>query len=267
MVHARSLFIFIPNYTLTTIGPGKKEVLPTGTHSNKLLIIRGVLSIGVQCFYYKGLSMLPLSEGVVLFFSNPVFTTILAACLLGEPFQKKDIFSCITCILGVILVIKPPFIFPHENIEGKEVDSTNMLIGAGCVLAAAFGRSLVSVIIRDLSKGVSPLSITLHYSIVATMLTPFLIVFSGITGDYTFDNSVGVMILGVFGFFTQFCMAEALSLGKAATVSIIGYIQIVFAFLIDIVIFGNIPTLTSILGSMLISCTLFINLFQALRKK
>jgi drug/metabolite transporter (DMT)-like permease len=266
MVHARSFFLLLPNYAFI-VQSKQTEVLPSTSHSNTLLILRGVLSIGVQCFYYKGLSLLPLSEGVVLFFTNPVFTTILAAVFLGEPFLKKDIISCLTCLVGVILVIKPPFLFPPAEGSVPTIENENLLLGATCVLTAAFGRALVQIIIRNLSRGVSALAITLHYAVIATALTPFLIILSGVTGTYNAENTMGTMVLGMFGFFTQFCMAEALTLGKAATVSIIGYIQIVFAFLMDIIFLGNVPSLTSTIGSGLISCTLFINLYQALKKK
>jgi len=260
----RCLSFFIPTYIIAKIT--NQETLSKGKLANRLLIIRGLLSLIAQFFYYKGFMILPLAEAAVLFFTNPVITTVLATCLLSEKFEIKDLVACISCIIGIIFVIKPPIFF-HTDAQIDQTPWEVTLMGAIFMLIAASNRSLASIIIRKVSNQVSGLVITLHYGATAALFAPAFIVNSGAMGQLTLQNTSTSILLGLMGFLGHLFMAQALSLTKASKVSIMGYMQIVLAYLLDIFVNGNVPDLYSILGSVLISVTLFTSLYQNLTTK
>jgi len=260
----RCLCFFVPNYFIAKFSG--EEMLPKGKLANRLLIIRGLLSLLAQFFYYKGYMILPLAEAAVLFFTNPVITTVIASCLLSEKFEVKDLAACISCITGIILIIKPPFIFGSSDNEGQDSWEIKFL-GASFMLIAASSRSLASIIIRKVSKQVSGLLVTLHYGATSSLFAPALIVNSGSMGTLTLQNTSTCIFLGIMGFLGQLFMAKALALTKASKVSIMGYMQIVFAYLLDIFINDNIPDWLSVVGTVLICVTLFTSLYQNLTSK
>ena len=151
--------LLLLNYVI--IQHTKEPICTKNADTNQTLILRGFIGLVCQCFYYYGLANLPLSEAVVLFFTNPVITTVLASCMLGERFTLKDILTCIACLLGVILVIKPPFIFSSEDSGHSEISAAVYFLGSASMLIAGSGRALASVYIRRMRLSASPMVITL----------------------------------------------------------------------------------------------------------
>lgn len=156
--------LFLINYLLLK-RKGEKRFGKT-PRGNKLLILRGFIGFFMSCFYYTGLSILPFSEGIVLFFTNPIIMTLLAAIVLGEALEIKDLITSALCVFGVVMVIKPGLIFELETTDGSEIksgiDLTSMVMifGVFCILAAATGRSMAGIVVRMLRAHASPLLIT-----------------------------------------------------------------------------------------------------------
>ena len=46
----------------------------------------------------------------------PIFTVISARIFIKEPICKLDLFNIVLVIAGIILVVKPPFIFGNSDV-------------------------------------------------------------------------------------------------------------------------------------------------------
>merc|ERR1719323_2852655 len=55
---------------------------------------------------------------MTLIFTNPLFTMLFAACFMGHRLSTLKIISTIVLMAGIILVTKPPFLFPDNNSNG-----------------------------------------------------------------------------------------------------------------------------------------------------
>ena len=55
--------------------------------------------------------LLPLSLAILLLSLNPLWTSFLAGLFLEEKFTKKNLLVFITGFFGIILVVKPSFLF------------------------------------------------------------------------------------------------------------------------------------------------------------
>lgn len=95
------LALFIPNNTY-----------PSSNKTLKKLIIRGCIGgVGfLSCFI--SLKLVTVSEAVVLMKTNPLWTTfVLAYILKKEAITKRTILEILFCLLGVVLISKPPILF------------------------------------------------------------------------------------------------------------------------------------------------------------
>ena len=75
------------------------------------------------CCIILSIKLIKLSEAISLMFLSPVWyyylsrTGIFAFLLLKEPYSKIDFLSSIVSIFGMILILKPSFLFDVHNEE------------------------------------------------------------------------------------------------------------------------------------------------------
>ena len=101
--------------------------------------------------------MLPLAEATVIGFSVPIFSTVLAALVLGEPTGRWRWGAVAAGFLGVLLIVQP---------GTGEVP----LLGAAVALVAALLTASVTIVIRRL--GATERASTTVFWFAASSLVP-----------------------------------------------------------------------------------------------
>jgi S-adenosylmethionine uptake transporter len=104
IVWIRSIFAVIPILGIARL-QGGLHLLRT-THFG-LQIIRAFLMFASFMTYYLALAALPLAESVSLFFSAPLFITILSVGVLGEKVELGGWLAILIGFCGVIVMLKP----------------------------------------------------------------------------------------------------------------------------------------------------------------
>ncbi|MBA3814569.1 MAG: EamA family transporter [Alphaproteobacteria bacterium] len=105
----------------------------------------GILSCAsLLCIY--SLSLLPLAEYSVLFFSKPLFIALLSIFLLGKRLSKIGWLCILTGFIGVAIALNPVC---HHMIQwgGIAVLTSAFLYGVGAVLTSKQGRQISSLIL------------------------------------------------------------------------------------------------------------------------
>ena len=77
------------------------------TRNWKLLVARGLILLTSYTTYYMAFPALPLAEAVALFFTSPIFVTILAAAFLREKVSWKSWGAVIAGFVGVLIILRP----------------------------------------------------------------------------------------------------------------------------------------------------------------
>ncbi len=67
----------------------------------------------VLCIFLS-VQAIPLGDALTLVFSSPLFTMILSAIVLKSRMGLYKIMFCIILIIGIVLVVRPPFLFPPD---------------------------------------------------------------------------------------------------------------------------------------------------------
>src|SRR5688572_8318972 len=91
------------------------------------LLLRGLLGyIAISCWFLS-LNRLALPDAVMIQYTSPVFTALMAPVVLREPSRPRDRWALLVALAGVAIVLRP----------GAGVTSTGALIGlAGAVSSA-----------------------------------------------------------------------------------------------------------------------------------
>lgn len=70
-------------------------------------LVRAVFMCGSYLCFYASLPLLPLSQAAALFFTGPLFITVLAAILLGEPIGPRRVLAVLVGFSGVLCIVRP----------------------------------------------------------------------------------------------------------------------------------------------------------------
>jgi len=263
-IFSRSIILLSINTTL--MGYNNTPTVASSPKINKKLHIRGFLGIAGLSVWFVGISMVPMSEGVILMMTTPVMSGILAKLILGEPFETKQLVVSIFCLCGVVLIIKPDMLFSKDEAHtDKYKQYQHREIGAVLLLFSAFLIALVQVAIKELGASCHVMTIAQYNSLYGALFTPLLGLYEGVNHLRVIDG-LALICLAVGTWIQQLANTRAYMFQKVARISTISYIQVVLSMLLDCFIFSFFPDGWTILGSLLISSSI-ITLLGASNKK
>lgn len=226
-----------------------------------LLLRCFVGTTGLMLSFYAFRHM-PLADASVIIFSTPVFVAIFARLFLKESCGVFNIITIILTLIGVILITRPPLLFgdtiPSLNDE-QIIDSNYDVWGPVAALASTLFGANAYVLLRAL-KG-------LHFSVIMTNFGSFALVYTVVICWYLGtlcwplcgSDRLLVLALAVFSFGGQILLTLSLQLEQAGPVSIARTSDIVFAFIWQIMFFKEVPNMYSILGAILVVCSVLLS--------
>lgn len=224
----------------------KDKVRPFGKKENqKYLLARSILGLLGVIFYFYSINNLIMADAAMLNKLSPFFVIIFAYIFLKENLTKRNIISLFVVILGALLVIKPKFSF-------EVIPAASGFFAAMCAGAAY-------TLVRFLGDKENPSTIVFYFSLVSVIgIFPFMMM------DFVLPSGMQYLYLlgiGVFAALGQFSLTFAYKYGKASEIAIFDYTTIIFAALLGLILWGEIPDMFSFIGGTLILGTAIVNYF------
>ena len=167
-------------------------------------------SSGVLIHFY-GLKHMPQGDVSMLTAGAPALTAIFAFFILKEKIILLDILNVVLVLAGMVLIIKPPFIFGYSKEYEADPEYAVAAIGVSC---CTFIQANVYILLR-LLKEVHFAVIILVFGIVGTVVsTAALFAFS--TPHIPESNSDIVMTfaVGFLSFLAQIALTQAKKLSR-----------------------------------------------------
>jgi drug/metabolite transporter (DMT)-like permease len=217
----------------------------------RLLFLRGVFGfVSLSCFYIA-LVLLPLADAMVIQFTNPVFTALIAMLLLGEALKGRDLLLTLGSLSGVILVARPSFLFGSAGAAALDP------LAVGIALCGAVFSATAYVLVRRL-RAEEPMVVIFWFGWVSVLFSiPFLL-FSGPRWPTGAEWLVLVGV-GVSTHMGQVFLTRGLALEAAGRATAIGYLQILFAMVWGFLLFDDLPDGPTLAGAaIIIGCTLLL---------
>ncbi|KAJ1769268.1 hypothetical protein IW140_005077 [Coemansia sp. RSA 1813] len=247
---------------------GISPIGPVGHGSwavRRLLLLRGAAgAFGNACFFYA-VTKMTLADATVVFFTGPVFSAIFASMLLGEPYGVFDRVASAVCMLGIVLVLKPTMVFGPQTLEA---DGGDQMRGAAAALVGAMSGALAYCVVRKVGRGVHSMVHVVYFGFLS-MVGSTAAMYAGAqrTPPVRAPGSVyewTVMgMVGAFAFFGQALLNRGLQLAPAGPGTLMRNMDVVFAFLFGITLFGEVPDWISVAGAVVIvGCTVAMGLHK-----
>jgi drug/metabolite transporter (DMT)-like permease len=160
--------------------------------------------------FFYALSITPLSEVTALGFTAPIFTTLLAALVLGEIVGARRWAAVIVGFVGALIILRPGFV---------EVGPGQMLVVFSSLVWAC-----ALLVIKTLSRTDSSATIIAYMALLMIPLTlaPAAFVWRWPDGAQLF----WLVLVGLLGGGGQLCMTEALRRADTAAVMPIDFCKL-----------------------------------------
>ena len=232
---------------LSLVDIARAKVHPLG-HRRWLLTARGVMGFcSLSCVFYAILH-LPYAQATILQYLHPIFTSVLAFLFLREV-PARGTMICVALSMGGLAAM----LLPAVEMPSADVNWLAVLAGLG----GAFGSGMAYTIVRKLAATEHPSVIVLYFPMACIPATLLLGAQDFVWPDYsTWWVLLGV---GVFAQLGQLALTKAMRTDTASRAASLSYIQIVFAALLGLLAFGEIPSAYTLLGGSLIILGAVVN--------
>ncbi|KAJ2781178.1 hypothetical protein H4R18_003048 [Coemansia javaensis] len=214
------------------------------------VLVRAVFGGIGHVLYYAALGAMPLGPATVLFFTNPVFTALLAHWLLGEPFAARHRALMAASLLGIALVaVRPAALLGVGPLAAA---------GSLCALGGAAAVALAYVSIRIAGRRVHAMVHVVYFGVVGALGSLALGWARGeawrLPGPAA-GEWAAVVGVGLTAFAAQFLMNRGLQLAPAGPVVMMRNSDIVIGFLADAVIYRTVPGVAATVGAVIITAS------------
>ena len=227
-------------------------------NNRRLLFVRGLLGgAGVVMFYFAVVN-LGVSKGVVLSSTYPIFAYILSVILLKERPSAVSALLVVTAFFGIYLVV-----------SGGN-NGAGIFEGFGLWEMLALGVGLIGgiviVTIRKLHETDNSYSIYFSQCSIGFLIA--VVPASGRWGGIDFAAVVILILIGVTATVGQLMMTQSYKHLPVRKGAILAMLEPVFSYFSGVVIFGELFTAKSALGTVLIigSCAAVI-LHEGIERK
>lgn len=201
--------------------------------------------------------MLPIANATIIVLSMPVFVCIFARVFLKEPCGIFHVVAIGVTLLGIGFTSKLNVLVGLSESAG--VDKEKEMWGLIYSMAATLVGSAAYILVRKV-KDVHSSVILLNFSVVAIIETS--IITAALDGFKLPDCGLApwlLTLLAVLSFYAQLMLTKALQVEEASLVSVTrSSMEVVCAFIFQIVIFQEIPEWTAFVGAFLVSTSVML---------
>ncbi len=239
IVFYRNLICFLPcmGFLLFTKKYSLLKTNMSGTLSFRVLIglVGTILTLAA-------VQHLPLSDATVLFFLSTLLIPVMAHFFLKEHIGWPRWVAVAIGMMGVLLVAQP--------------SGMVSLYGVMLALGAATVHATIQVLTRAM-KTVNPFTINFYFFFVGALLPGLFMPWIG--NMPTMDSLPILLAIGLTGGLGQYFLTRGFQIAPASLLGPFNYTGLIWAVLLDILIWGYIPGWPVFMGSaIIIASKLFI---------
>lgn len=229
----------------------KQKLSMKSIRQNLILLIISGAAIGFNwILLFEAYKYTTVPKATLSYYFAPVFVMFLSPIVLKERLTPKKILGISSALIGMLLI---------TGIGGDS--GTSDLIGIGYGLLAAVLYALV-VMINKFLKGLSGLETTIvQISMATVVLFPYILVTEELQySQLDFTGWLLILIVGIINtglaYFLYFTSMKGLS---AQTISVLSYIDPIFAIILSAVVLGEGMSGIQMIGGILILGGTFIS--------
>ncbi len=197
----------------------------------------GMHSIGLMLWFWA-LPRIPLADMTAIGFTGPIFIMIGARIFFGEPMRWERWLATLLGFAGVLIVVGP-------KLSGSGGWWHLVMLASAPMFAASF--LITKALTRHETAGV----ILVWQSITVTLFSLPLAV--AVWQAITPMQWLGFMVCGVLGSAGHYCLTRSFAATDISATQSVKFLDLLWSAFFGFVIFGDLPTQTTLLGGAVIA--------------
>ncbi len=201
-------------------------------------LARGLAMFAATATYFLALSLLPLAEVSALGSTTPLIVIALAGPFLGERVTRFAIGGAVLGFGGVVVLV---------GVDPSHLDTAVLV-----PLTSAFSLAIFSLLTRSLRT--DPTDVTVFWSGVIGLVAATILEVSIPTDSTpTPVEWVGIAIVGLGALTGHRLLVAAYRWGRASDLAPLGYLTLVWSFLVGTIVFGEALVSSAVVGAVAIA--------------
>jgi drug/metabolite transporter (DMT)-like permease len=196
--------------------------------------LRSILGLTTMALNFSAMMMLPMAEATTISFATPVFATMLAALLLGEPTGRYRWGAVGLGFAGVMLAMQPDMVGAYGE-------------GPWIALAGALLTACVLIQIRRMSQTENSGAIVFWFSLSSLLPLGIAMPFFAKAHDVTGWSIIAGLAL--CGAVAQVLLTSAMRHASVAAIATMDYTGLIWSILFGYLIFNQLPGAGTYLGA------------------
>lgn len=215
-------------------------------------LIRGFLIAMATHFGFYTIANIPLATASVLFFTAPIFATVLGVFFHNEPVGPRRVFAIVAGFIGALIVLRPGFSEFH--------------IGMVTAICSSLFFASALTMSRKLAQADGALS-AYFSSVVITALFSLPFLSSGASVPVENLTWIALFMLVITGMARGFADIQAYRHSDASVLAPVAYLRLVFVGLAGFLLFYERPDWPTYLGAtIIIGSSLYITYRERSKK-
>lgn len=210
--------------------------------NRRLLFARGCIGCLSMFLGFFALGRAPLGEVTVLWKTSTLFTALIAPFALGEKFSLVLLALVLLGLAGSALVL-------NVGLNAQQVEP-GVAIALLAALGAGFSVSLVALSIRQLQATEHSLTIVFSFCFYASVFSLLMAIPNFVIPSW--KELLLLVAIGAVGLLGQILYTDAFRYAPAAEVQGFTFLEVLFAALLGMLYWGDIPTPSSFFGGICI---------------
>jgi S-adenosylmethionine uptake transporter len=224
---------------------GVLAVVRPGRPSRETLLVNGgraMLVVATAVSFFYALSVLPLAETLALSFLAPVFIALFGALILRERIDRRIAGALTAGFAGMLVIV--------SGKAGGGPMSGSALLGAVAAVVSAVTYALAMVLLRARAAKDPVVTIVALQNVVPAAILAIPAALVWVTPS---ARDAGLfVVIGLLAVCGHLLLARAFAKAEAARLAPLEYTAMVWAVLLGLVFFGEVPTLATMAGAGLI---------------
>ncbi len=218
----------------------------------RIHLLRTAFSTIAMITGFTSIVYLPLAEAITLSFGRTLFATLLAIFILNEIVGIRRWVGTLVGFAGVLIVAHP--------------SPDNVNIYAILAIISAFFVAANMIILRKITQIDSPLTIMSFQSVSIALIMAGPAFYYWKTPNL--EELILIVMAGGLMSVAQYLTIQAFKAGEAAAIAPMEYTRLLFATVIGVLYFNELPTLWTLTGALLIiGSTLYTLHRSSIRKQ